>query len=206
MAAIDDEAQGFLGLFATCHANPILQNPCDFARRSHGHVDVDEPFPRILVLIQKIGSAKLEPEHREVYNIELIRGCKIAEQQLGRLNEKVSRQSNQAFQGQFFASLMPYGPLTFSRAIRFHHQMARATNTSQPRHDILKLKLGRDNALFKRRRAGTAQELWGEFASRAEEFECGYVADADSHGTTLTGSHPSAKVEAKKVPRTQTET
>lgn len=101
---------------------------------------------------------------------------------------------------------MPHGPLTFPRAIRFHHQMARATNTSQPRHNILKLKPARDNALFKRRRAGTIQELWGEFASRAKEFECRYVTDADGHGTTLSGSHTSAKIEAKKVPRTQTET
>lgn len=84
--------------------------------------------------------------------------------------------------------------------------MARATNTSQPRHNILKLKPARDNALFKRRRAGTIQKLWGEFASRAKEFKCRYVADADSHGITLSGSHTSAKIEAMKVPRTQTET
>ena len=83
--------------------------------------------------------------------------------------------------------------------------MARATNTSQPRHNILKLKPARDNALFKRRRAGTIQELWGELASRAKEFECRYVTDADGHGTTLSGSHPSAEIGAKKVPRTQTE-
>ena len=206
MTAVNDKIQRLSCFSTSRHASLISQDATNLRRRSHWRIRIDEPLPGVFILLKKIGTAELKPKHRKIYDVKFGRSRKVTKQEFRRFNEKVSRQSDQAFQRQFFASLMPHGPLTFPRAIRFHHQMARATNTSQPRHNILELKPARDNALFKRRRAGTIQELRGEPASRAKEFECRYVADADSHGTTLSGSHPSAKIEAKKVPRTQTET